>query len=283
MDSLDLTIDSVARNFGTNSANANQNFAPSPNPNANNHANNNKSLSVSVCSPLSVTAISSPASILHSPSVNSPTSKQQVFKRQKSNNLTNRSMSNLGNTDQQQQQQHPPPSNASLKKRKKTLDSSSSDISLNSSVNKSNKAGGDLNQSISNLKAYAAKPNQNTNATSNSNNNNSLLRKSISNSAMNSSRPKKVRLNVKHRQHSIRNARARRKSFFLKKEKQLMKRANFFSVQNLINNPPNQINSAGNSTNSGRKLNSKINYCCKKNFNLYKDLNNQVIHVFSLF
>lgn len=150
MDSLDLTIDSVARNFGTDKT-----FDLSPNNDRNTTANNKSVLSVSLGSPLSVTEISSPSSIHHhspsnhaSPSTRrssitaSPAAGKQSLKRMKSF-TTQRSTSNL------EQQQQPPPqqppsvaaNNSLNKKRKKNLESSSSDMSLNSSLVQLNQAG----------------------------------------------------------------------------------------------------------------------------------------------
>ncbi|CAF1015787.1 unnamed protein product, partial [Brachionus calyciflorus] len=100
MDSLDLTIDSVARNFG-----ADKDSPPPPPPGP----SNKSILSISLNSPISINAVSSPTSV-QSP-INSPG--KLGLKRQKS--LLNRSNSNQ-------------------KKRKKNFDSSSSDMSLNNSA-----------------------------------------------------------------------------------------------------------------------------------------------------
>ncbi|RNA26525.1 mediator of RNA polymerase II transcription subunit 13, partial [Brachionus plicatilis] len=119
MDSLDLTIDSVARNFGADKDSP----LPPPPP------CNKSVLSISLNSPMSVNAVSSPASAqspAQSPSVQQRRSSpaKNALKRQKS--LLNRSSS-------VQVEPLPPPGHKSIKKRKKNLDSSSSDLSLNNS------------------------------------------------------------------------------------------------------------------------------------------------------
>lgn len=101
MDSLDLTIDSVARNFG--------NEKPEPSPLNQNNNNNNKSyLSASLNSPLSVTAISSPSSVVQSPSPQS-SRRASLASNSRSTNKTNLKVEPLA----------PPLALAKIKKRKK--------------------------------------------------------------------------------------------------------------------------------------------------------------------
>lgn len=153
MDSLDLTIDSVARNFGTlkqNTCETNKPESSSPPPPQSNQTFTNKSiLSMSLTSPMSVTAISSPASVQSPSTAQSPQSARrtsivssmanqtqvnspgkQSLKRTKSSNL-NRSMSVVEPLAPPLSNNSVGAANKSVKKRKKNLDSSSSDLSLN--------------------------------------------------------------------------------------------------------------------------------------------------------
>lgn len=284
MDSLDLTIDSVARNFGSNAAAAaagggnnnntsSQTLEPSPNntttatltPTAAAAAasgagttggvNNRSILSISQNSPLSVTAISSPtsSSMLLSPSLlNSPG--KQGLKRQKSSNntLANRSLSNIDPTTPNPAQ---PPQQT--KKRKKTLDSSSSDVSLNNS-----------SSLLTTAKTGKTQP------TTQPNTSQQQAVSSQLDASVNKSGAKQVRLNinsVRARKRSIQQRQRRRLRLIQRKERTLMKQAQFFSVQRLIDNPYETTASA-----NKRKISSKSNACCKYNYNVYKDLHNQV-------
>lgn len=302
MDSLDLTIDSVARNFGSNNpANAtttSQTLEPSPNTtqttltqsNQPSTANNRSILSISQSSPLSVTAISSPTSMhLLSPSqLNSPGGTKKTLKRQKSSSgaLTNRSLSNLagGSMADQAPPSVPPPSvsqQPGSNKRKKTLDSSSSDVSLNSpAINKSSgkalaaaAAGGGLSSANE-----AGGVDQQRKAGTKS-----VASGAVAGPADGGVIAKKVRLNVHHStlKTRARMRQLRRQMSIQRKERVLMRQAQFFSVQKLIDTPyvnGHANKSVGLLNASRRKSPSQTSFCCKYKYNMYKDLNNQVIH-----
>lgn len=283
MDSLDLTIDSVARNFGTNLANT-----TSPNTTAVTQSNqpgtNRSILSISQSSPLSVTAISSPTSMLVSPSqLNSPGRQSAGFKRQKSSSgaLANRSLSNLTSTGVVDQL---PPSvssqsglDSNRKKRKKTLDSSSSDVSLNSPAMNKSASGG---KALTNLLTETGAVRKETAAAAAAS---GSLSASMAAAASAVTMAKKVRLNLNHstvKANARVRQRRRRMMRIERKERMLMRQAQFFSVQKLIDQPyvssAATMNAKSNQVSRGKKSSSQANACCQYKYNMYKNLNNQV-------